>query len=150
MPSAAASVISLPCAICPRYNRAVVGKKAEENRGLLHLNYPIENGIVTDWDNMVKVWGHIYEKGALSDTTAIPSEEHPVIRAVSCVKSCIGAQNKQIKLRITSSFLRIIGPSYRSSAESQEKSRESCRSFFRDLQCTCHVHLSPGTHLWCN
>ena len=63
---------------CDRYNRAVVGKKAEENRGLLTLKYPIENGIVTDWDNMVKVWGHIYEKGALSDTTAIPSEEHPV------------------------------------------------------------------------
>jgi len=61
------------------YNRAVVGSKAEENRGLLHLKYPIENGIVTDWDNMVKVWGHIYEKGALSDTTAIPSEEHPVL-----------------------------------------------------------------------
>ena len=59
----------------------MVGSKAEENRGLLHLKYPIENGIVTDWDNMVKVWGHIYEKGALSDTTAIPSEEHPVSSA---------------------------------------------------------------------
>lgn len=59
--------------------RAVVGKKAEDNRGLLSLSYPIENGIVTNWDDMIKIWGHLYEKGVLSDSTSTPSEEHPVL-----------------------------------------------------------------------
>ena len=35
-----------------------IGDEAQKMRGALHLKYPIEHGIITDWDNMTKVWEH--------------------------------------------------------------------------------------------
>ncbi len=32
-----------------------VGDEAQDNRGILALKYPIEQGIVTNWDDMEKV-----------------------------------------------------------------------------------------------
>jgi centractin len=29
-----------------------IGRKAQEFRGLLKIKYPMEHGIVTDWDDM--------------------------------------------------------------------------------------------------
>ena len=52
-----------------------IGKKAEEHRGLLSLKYPMEHGIVTDWNEMEKVWSYIYGKEELQ---TFP-EEHPVL-----------------------------------------------------------------------
>ncbi|KAI6133081.1 actin-like protein [Pisolithus croceorrhizus] len=51
-----------------------IGRKAQEFRGLLKIKYPIAHGIVTDWDDMERIWSHIYaeELGTLS-------EEHPVL-----------------------------------------------------------------------
>lgn len=37
-----------------------VGNRAQEHRGLLKIRYPLEHGIVTDWDDMEKIWQHIY------------------------------------------------------------------------------------------
>ena len=37
-----------------------VGKDAEDKIEELKLNYPIEYGIVTNWDDMEKIWGHIF------------------------------------------------------------------------------------------
>ncbi|KAF8926964.1 Actin-2, partial [Dissophora ornata] len=51
-----------------------IGKKAQELRGLLKIKYPIEHGIVQDWDDMEKIWQHIY-----SDELKTMSEEHPVL-----------------------------------------------------------------------
>ena len=36
-------------------NRSYVGDEAQKTRGLLKLKYPIERGIVTNWDDMEKV-----------------------------------------------------------------------------------------------
>ncbi|KAL7630691.1 UNVERIFIED_CONTAM: hypothetical protein RMT77_019101 [Armadillidium vulgare] len=33
-----------------------VGPKAEEHRGLLSIRYPMEHGIVTDWNDMERIW----------------------------------------------------------------------------------------------
>lgn len=38
-----------------------VGKHANEKRGVLKLNYPIENGIVKDWDGMEKIWENCFK-----------------------------------------------------------------------------------------
>uniref|UniRef100_A0A1B0A434 Uncharacterized protein n=1 Tax=Glossina pallidipes TaxID=7398 RepID=A0A1B0A434_GLOPL len=51
-----------------------VGPKAEEHRGLLSVRYPMEHGIVTDWNDMEHIWGYIYSKEQLSTCT----DEHPV------------------------------------------------------------------------
>ena len=46
-----------------------VGKRAQELRGLLKIRYPLEHGVVTDWEDMELIWGHVYgeELRALSE-----------------------------------------------------------------------------------
>lgn len=40
-----------------------IGTRAQELRGLLKIRYPLEHGIVTDWDDMVKIWEWVYGDG---------------------------------------------------------------------------------------
>jgi actin-related protein len=54
-------------------NDFYVGAEAQSKRGILALKYPIENGLVTDWDDMEKIWHHI-----LNDVLRVASEEHPL------------------------------------------------------------------------
>lgn len=42
-----------------------IGPKAEEHRGLLAIKYPMEHGIVTDWNDMERIWQYIYSKDQL-------------------------------------------------------------------------------------
>ncbi|KAJ3554363.1 hypothetical protein NPX13_g10634 [Xylaria arbuscula] len=49
-------------------------KAATEYRGLLKIRYPLEHGIVTDWDDMEKIWEYVYSEGLKT-----MSEEHPVL-----------------------------------------------------------------------
>ncbi|ODQ64534.1 actin-2 [Nadsonia fulvescens var. elongata DSM 6958] len=51
-----------------------IGNKAQEVRGLLKIRYPMEHGIVTDWDDMERIWQFIY-----NDDLKILPEEHPVL-----------------------------------------------------------------------
>lgn len=37
-----------------------IGRKAQEFRGLLKIKYPMEHGIVTDWDDMERIWSWVY------------------------------------------------------------------------------------------
>jgi centractin len=50
-------------------------KAATELRGLLKINYPLEHGIVTDWDDMEKIWAYVYDEGlkTLSEEVSVPS-----------------------------------------------------------------------------
>ena len=52
-----------------------VGKKAEEYRGLLRIKYPMEHGVVENWDDMEILWNYLYGKEQLN----INPEEHPVL-----------------------------------------------------------------------
>jgi centractin len=41
-----------------------VGPRAQgETRGLLKISYPLEHGIVTDWDDMERIWQYVYAEG---------------------------------------------------------------------------------------
>ena len=37
-----------------------VGDEAQQKRGVLALRYPVEHGIVTNWDDMSKIWHHCF------------------------------------------------------------------------------------------
>ena len=37
----------------------------QEHRGLLTIRYPMEHGIVTDWNDMERMWQYIYSKDQL-------------------------------------------------------------------------------------
>lgn len=37
-----------------------VGSEAQAKRGVLKLEYPIEHGIIEDWDAMEKIWHHCF------------------------------------------------------------------------------------------
>jgi len=39
---------------------AYVGDEAQSKRGILTLKYPIERGIVTNWEDMEKVWDYVF------------------------------------------------------------------------------------------
>ena len=51
-----------------------VGEEAQQKRGVLKIETPIEHGIVSNWDDMEKVWHH-----TLYSELRVSPEEHPIL-----------------------------------------------------------------------
>ncbi|KAK3737236.1 hypothetical protein QZH41_010866, partial [Actinostola sp. cb2023] len=55
------------------YQDSYVGDAAQRIRGVLTLNYPMEHGIVTNWDDMELVWENAF------DQLRVVSSEYPIM-----------------------------------------------------------------------
>ena len=53
---------------------AYVGEEAQSKKGVLKIHYPIEHGIVNNWDDMTKIWHHCF----YNELRVTPSE-HPCL-----------------------------------------------------------------------
>ena len=58
MPKVIPSYIGYP--LSNEKNEFFIGEEAEAIRDKLKLNYPIEQGVVKNWDEMEKIWSHIF------------------------------------------------------------------------------------------
>ena len=54
---------------------AYVGDEAQSKRGILAIECPIEHGIITNWDDIEKIWHHTFFKELCVDP-----KEHPILQ----------------------------------------------------------------------
>ena len=45
----------------------MVGDEASQLRSMLEVNYPMENGIVRNWEDMIHVWDYTFQEKLKED-----------------------------------------------------------------------------------
>ncbi|XP_062579850.1 uncharacterized protein LOC134241839 [Saccostrea cucullata] len=73
-----------------------IGDKLNEKQELLSLTYPVERGIVTNWDDMEKIWQYAFER-----ELRVKSEDSPVLMADATLNP-IGNREKMIQVMMES------------------------------------------------
>lgn len=51
-----------------------IGDEAQQKRGVLKIFYPIEHGIIKDWEDMEKIWNHTFYV-----ELRVQPDEHPIL-----------------------------------------------------------------------
>jgi actin, other eukaryote len=51
-----------------------IGDEAKSKRGILTIHFPIEHGVITNWEDMEKIWYHTFY-----NELRVTPEEHPVL-----------------------------------------------------------------------
>ena len=57
----------------------------KEHRGLLSIRYPMEHGIIRDWNDMERIWQYIFSKEQLRTVS-----EEVTLSPRSHVAPCVG------------------------------------------------------------
>lgn len=66
-----------------------LGDEAQSKRGILSLSYPIRHGIVTNWEEMEKIWHHTF-----FNELRVAPEEH----AVMCTEAPLNPKNNRERM----------------------------------------------------
>lgn len=73
-----------------------VGYEAKSKRGGLRLKYPIEGGIITNWNDMERIWHHIFY-----NELQVTPEERPVLLAEAPLNSKFNREKMtQVKRKV--------------------------------------------------
>ena len=109
-----------------------IGRRAQEFRGLLKIKYPMEHGIVTDWDDMERIWNWVYaeELGTLSEEVCIAFALSLSLFVPSLIHTLLASSSID-----------------RSSLESSEQSRCRRSDFLRHIQRSSALHVRPGSFI---
>ena len=112
-----------------------IGRKAQEFRGLLKIKYPMEHGIVTDWDDMERIWNWVYaeELGTLSEevrTMLGVRGAAPRIDRLAC--------STRVVLRMICSAP---GAADRGAIKSSNEPRIGGANILRHFQCPRSLHI---------
>ena len=75
----------------------LVGDKAQSKRDEYSLSYPIERGIITNWDDMEKIWHHTFKE------LSVAPEEHHVL----LTEAPLNPEANREKMTQVSNFIQI-------------------------------------------
>ena len=71
-----------------------IGSEAQAKRGVLTLKYPIEKGVITDWDDMEAIWQHTF----YNELRVVPSDNPTMITEAPLTKQSDKEKMVQVRL----------------------------------------------------
>lgn len=75
-----------------------IGPPAADHKGLFKINYPLEHGIVTDWDDMERIWQYVYNEGLKTVSEDVRKLQTQIGRVFSSILLTAGLYSTQYSL----------------------------------------------------